>query len=103
MLRMKFGDPKYAPLERQWSVANNYLDLAASATDAAEHFRDQQDHDVEKLFWSQFHNPECPLSLSSHLAAWAELNRLYGLAMRYVASRLWPKGPEPKSYFGLVQ
>ena len=23
--------------------------------------------------------------------------------MRYVASRLWPEGPEPKSYFSLVQ
>ena len=23
--------------------------------------------------------------------------------MRYVASRLWPEKPEPKSYFGLVQ
>ena len=35
MLRMKFGDPKYAPLDRQWSVENTYLDLAASAVDAA--------------------------------------------------------------------
>ena len=60
MLRMKFGDPKYAPLDRKWSAANNYLDLAASATDASKHFRDQQDHEVEKLFWSQFHNPERP-------------------------------------------
>ena len=38
MLRMKFGDPKYAPLDRMWSSADAYLDLAASATDAAEHF-----------------------------------------------------------------
>ena len=30
MLRMKFGDPKYAPLDRKWSAANTYLDLAAS-------------------------------------------------------------------------
>ena len=38
MLRMKFGDPKYAPLDRLWSTADAYLDLAASAADAAEHF-----------------------------------------------------------------
>src|SRR3954471_7535057 len=55
MLRMKFGDPKYAPLDRMWSSADAYLDLAASATDAAEYFRDKKDHGVEKLFWSQFH------------------------------------------------
>ena len=38
MLRMKFGDPKYVPLDRQWSAENAYLDLAASAADATEHF-----------------------------------------------------------------
>ena len=38
MLRMKFGGPKYAPLDRMWSSADAYLDLAASAADAAEHF-----------------------------------------------------------------
>ena len=70
MLRMKFGDPKYAPLDRQWSAANTYLDLAASAADAAEHFSDQNDHEVERLFWSQFHNPECPLPLTDRLAAY---------------------------------
>ena len=68
---MKFGDPKYAPLDRKWSAANTYLDLAASAADAVEHFRDQKDHEVDKLFWSQFHNPERPLPLTDHLAAWA--------------------------------
>ena len=103
MLRMKFGDPRYAPLDRQWSAENTYLDLAASAADATEHFGGRGDHELEELFRSQFHNPERPLSVSDHLAAWAELNRLSGLAMRYVASRLWPENPEPKSYFGLVQ
>ena len=44
MLRMKFGDPKYAPLDRQWSAENTYLDLAASAADATEHFRSRGDH-----------------------------------------------------------
>ena len=87
----------------QWSAENTYLDLAASAADATEHFRDRGDHGLEELFWSQFDNPERPLSVSDRLAAWAELNRLSGLAMRYVASCLWPEKPEPKSYFGLVQ
>ena len=40
MLRRKFGDPRYAPLDRLWSSADAYLDLAASAVDAAEYFRD---------------------------------------------------------------
>ena len=33
----------------------------------------------------------------------AELNRLSGLAMKDVVDHLWPKRPEPKSYFVLVQ
>ena len=37
------------------------------------------------------------------LAQWAELNRLSGLAMKYVMGHLWPGRSEPKSYFGLVQ
>ena len=32
-----------------------------------------------------------------------ELHRLSGLAMRSVVDHLWPKGPRPNSYFGLVQ
>src|SRR3954468_25033838 len=103
MLRRKFCDPKHAPLDRLWSMADTYLDLAASAADATEHFRDQKDCKVEKLFWSQFHNPERPLSVADHLAKWAELNRLSGLAMKCVMSHLWPERPEPKSYFSLVQ
>ena len=103
MLRRKFCDPKHAPLDQMWSTEDTYLDLAVSAADAAEHFRDQEDREVEKLFWLQFHNPERPLSLADHLAEWAELNRLSGLAMKYVVSHLWPERPEPKSYFNLVQ
>ena len=34
---------------------------------------------------------------------WDELHRLSGLAMRSVVDHLWPKGPRPNSYFGLVQ
>ena len=37
------------------------------------------------------------------MATWAELHRLSGLAMRSVVDHLWPKGPRPDSYFGLVQ
>ena len=37
MLRRKFGDPQYAPLDRVWSSADTYLDLAASDVDAAEY------------------------------------------------------------------
>ena len=103
MLRRKFCDPKHAPLDRMWSTADTYLDLAASAADAVEHFRDQEDREVEKLFWSQFHNPEHPLSFADRLAEWAELNRLSGLVMKYVMSHLWLERPESKSYFNLVQ
>ena len=102
LLRRKFMDPKYAQLDRMWSVEDTYLDMAASAADATEHFRDQKDHEVEKLFWSQFHNSERQLPVDDHLAQWAELNRLSGLAMKYVMGHLWPGRSEPKSYFSLV-
>ena len=46
------GDPQYAPLDRLSSSADAYLDLAASAVDAAEYFRDQTDREVDELFWS---------------------------------------------------
>ena len=58
---------------------------------------------MEKLFWSQFNAPTCPLPLSEKMAAVAELHRLSGLAMRSVIDHLWPKGPKPDSYFGMVQ
>ena len=103
LLRRKFTDPKYAQLGQLWGAEDAYLDLAASAADAAKHFRGQKDHGMEELFWSQFHSPERPLPLTDRLAEWAELNRLSGLAMKDVVTHLWPKRPEPKSYFGLVQ
>ena len=37
------------------------------------------------------------------MAEWAELHRLSGLAMRSIVDPLWPEGPKPNSYFGLVQ
>ena len=81
LLRRKFTDPKYAQLGQLCGVEDPYLDLAASAADAVVHFRSQEDHEMEELFWSQFHSPERPLPLSDRLVEWAELNRLSGLAM----------------------
>ena len=52
LLRRKFKDSRYTPLDRLWSSADAYLDLTASAVNAAEYFRDQIDHEVDKLFWS---------------------------------------------------
>ena len=92
LLRTKFGDPKYAPLDRLWSSADAYMDLAASAADAAEYFKDQKGPEVEKLFWSQFHAPVHPLLLNERLTGWAKLHRLSGLAMRSVVDHLWPGG-----------
>ena len=58
---------------------------------------------MEKLFWSQSNAPAGPLLLNERMAEWAELHRLSGLAMRSVVDHLWPEGPRPNSYFGLVQ
>ena len=58
MLRRKFCDPKFALLDQMWSAEDTYLDLAASAADVTEYFRDQENREVERLFWSQFQNPE---------------------------------------------
>ena len=79
------------------------MDLAASAADAAKYFQGQTDREVDQLFWTQFHSPERPLSLTDQLAEWAELNRLSGLAMRSVVDQLWPERPKLNSYFSLVQ
>ena len=103
MLRTKFFDPKYAPLDGRWSPGDAYVDLAKSTADAADFFKGQGDKEVEKLFWSQFHAPTRPLPLSDKMAVVAELHRLSGLAMRPVIDHLWTKGPKPDSYFGLVE
>ena len=39
MLWRKFGDPRYAPLDRLWSSDDVYMDLAASAADAIKYFQ----------------------------------------------------------------
>ena len=41
MLWRKFGDPRHAPLDRLWSSEDVYMDLAASAADAAKYFQSQ--------------------------------------------------------------
>ena len=68
LLRTKFGDPKYAHLDQLSSSADAYLDLAKSAADATEYFKDRKDHEVERLFWSQFSNPRRPLLLNEQMA-----------------------------------
>ena len=64
MLRRKFRDPRYAPLDRLWCSTDAYMDLAASVADAAKYFQGQTDCEVDKLFWLQFNIPERPLSLN---------------------------------------
>ena len=54
LLLMKFLDPKYAPLDKLWSLADEYADLAKSAADATKLFKDHEDNKMERLFWSQF-------------------------------------------------
>ena len=51
MLRRKFRDPRYGPLDRLWSSEDVYMDLAASAADAAKYFQSQTDREVDRLFW----------------------------------------------------
>ena len=92
LLRTKFRDPKYAPMDQLWTAADAYTDLAKSAADATEFYKDRKDHEVEGLFWSQFSAPTRPLPLNEKMAAWAELHRLSGLAMRSVVDHLWPRG-----------
>ena len=74
LLRMKFGALKYAPLDQLWSAADTYADLAKSAADATEYFKYQTDHEVERLFWSQFSAPKRPLLLNEQMSEWAELH-----------------------------
>ena len=64
------------------------MDLAVSAADAAEYFKDQKGPEVEKLFWSQFHAPVRPLLLNEQLTGWAALHRLSGLSMRSIVVKL---------------
>ena len=90
-------------MDKLWSAADEYAELAKSADDATKLCKDHEDNKVERLFWLQFSAPTRSLQLSEKMATIAELHRLSGLAMRSVRDHLWPKGPKPDSYFGLVQ
>ena len=81
LLWMKFSDPKYAPLDKLWSAADEYADLAKSAADAIKLFKDHKDNEIERLFWSQFSAPTRSLPLSERMAAIVELQWLSSLAM----------------------
>ena len=50
LLRMKFLDPKYAPLDKLWSTVDEYVDLTKSAADATKLFKDHKDNEIERLF-----------------------------------------------------
>ena len=52
LLRTKFGDPKYSPLDQMWSSPDAYLDLSKSTSDATQFFQAQEGHEAEHLFWS---------------------------------------------------
>ena len=52
LLRMRFGDHKYAPLDQLMSTTDAYADLAKSMADATKFYMDQKDNDIERLFWS---------------------------------------------------
>ena len=74
-----------------------------SAADAAQFFQAQEGYATEKLFWLQFAGQERPVLLNDQMAQWAELQKMFGSAMKDVVVRLWPTEPIPNSYFGLVQ
>ena len=65
LLQAKFGDPKYALLNRLWSSPNAYANLPKSVADAAQFFQAQEGYTTEKLFWSQFVGQERPLLLNN--------------------------------------
>ena len=77
--------------------------LPKSAANAAQFFQAQEGHTTEKLFWSQFAVQERPAMLNNHMMQWAELHRMYDVAMKDIIVRLWLAGPIPSSYFGLVK
>ena len=54
LLHAKFGDWKYALLNRLWSSPDAYVDLPTSDAAAAQFFQAQEGYESEKIFWSQF-------------------------------------------------
>ena len=80
-----------------------FTGLPHSVSDAAEHYRAEEEMSTEKLFWSQYLGSEHPVPFSDQLKQLVELHRLAELAMKDLIVRLWPADPIPSSYFGLVQ
>ena len=74
MLRRKFGDPRYAPLDRLWSSEDVYMDLAASAADAAKYFQGQTDREVDQLFWRSACIEGARMAFARVKAYWAEMD-----------------------------
>ena len=103
LLQSKFGSQKYALLTRLWSSPDAFVDLPKSTTNAAQYFWAQEGNTTEKVFWSQYLAPERPALLNNQMMQLAELHRMSGLAMKDIIVRLWPAGPIPSSYFGLVK
>ena len=103
LLQSIFGGRRYTLLNRLWSAPDAFADLPRSAANAAEYFRAQEGNTTEKLFWSQYLAPERPALLNNQMMQLAELHRMSGLAMKDIIVRLWPAGPIPSSYFGLVK
>ena len=79
------------------------MDLPRSISDDAEHYRAEEGMSIEKLFWSQYLEPEHPLPFSDQLKQLVELHKSAELAMKDLIVRLWPAEPVPSSYFGLVK
>ena len=80
-----------------------FLDLPKSSSDAAQFYQAQEGYAMEKLFWSQFGASKRPLLLNEQMSQWAELHRMTAAAMKNVILQLWPTGPIPNSYFGLMR
>ena len=102
-LQSIFGGRRYALLNRLWSAPDAFADLPRSVANAAKYFWAQEGNATEKLFWSQYLAPERPVLLNNQMMQLAELHRMSGLAMKDIIVRLWPVGPIPSSYFGLVK
>ena len=61
LLQIKFGNPKYAPLNQLWSSPDAFMDLPKSDADVNQFFYTQEGYVTEKLFWLQFDTPKRPL------------------------------------------
>ena len=90
-------------LNRLWSAPDAFADLPRNDADVAQYFRAQEGNATEKLFWLQYLVPERLALLNNLMMQLAELHRMSDLAMKDVIVRLWPAGPIPSSYFGLVK